>query len=300
MKTFTSDELKKVIDDHKLWLTDSSKGCRADLHNADLHDANLFNTNLCNAFLYATDLSNADLSLVNLSFAFLYATDLSNANLRHANLYKVDLSNAKLRHADLTSANLTSANLSLANLRHANLSYANLSNANLSYANLYGANLCNVQGLKKVMGVKVNDIYWKRFDIGLKNFNYQYKVGLNRLREGEVFASDERQMCLFPGFHFASRDWCAEQYSSKPLEAEIRIPEGAQINEPWATDGKASADMIEILRVFDSKTGEDVTIKFMTAREIVKKVKKDTGYKIKTSLKDKKFIIKQALKLLKK
>ena len=209
MKTFTSDKLKKVIDDHKLWSTDSSKGCKADLSKADL--------------------SKADLSYANLSFTNLHDADLSNANLSNANLH---------------DANLTSANLS---------------KANLSYASLYGANLCNVQGLKKVMGVKVNDIYWKRFDIGLKNFNYQYKVGLNRLREGEVFASDERQMCLFPGFHFASRDWCAEQYSSKPLEAEIRIPEGAQINEPWATDGKASADMIEILRVFDSKTGEDVT-----------------------------------------
>ena len=270
MKTFTSDQLKKVIDDHKLWLTDSSKGCRANLTSANLTSANL--------------------SLANLSYVDLFNADLSNANLSFTNL----------SYANLFNADLTSANLSKVDLHNANLTSANLSKANLSNASLYGANLCNVQGLKKVMGVKVNDIYWKRFDIGLKNFNYQYKVGLNRLREGEVFASDERQMCLFPGFHFASRDWCAEQYSSKPLEAEIRIPEGAQINEPWATDGKASADMIEILRVFDSKTGEDVTIKFMTAREIVKKVKKDTGYKIKTSLKDKKFIIKQALKLLKK
>jgi hypothetical protein len=36
----------------------------------------------------------------------------------------------------------------------------------------------------------------------------------------------------------------------------------------------------------------------MTAREIVKKVKKDTGYKLKINLKDKKLIIRQAHKLL--
>jgi hypothetical protein len=56
------------------------------------------------------------------------------------------------------------------------------------------------------MGVKVNDIYWKRFDIGLKNFGFQYKVGLNRLKEGEVFAPDESVLCLYPGFRFADRD----------------------------------------------------------------------------------------------
>jgi hypothetical protein len=37
---------------------------------------------------------------------------------------------------------------------------------------------------------------------------------------------------------------------------------GAKINEPWATDGKASADMIDITQVFDTKTGEDVTDEF--------------------------------------
>ena len=60
-------------------------------------------------------------------------------------------------------------------------------------------------------------------------------------------------------FHFASKSWCDLNYGDRPLEAKIRIPEDAQINEPWATDGKASADMIEIIQVFDVATGEDVT-----------------------------------------
>jgi hypothetical protein len=29
-------------------------------------------------------------------------------------------------------------------------------------------------------------------------------------------------------------------------------------NEPFATDGKASADRIEILQIFDTETGEDI------------------------------------------
>jgi hypothetical protein len=48
-------------------------------------------------------------------------------------------------------------------------------------------------------------------------------------------------------------------YADRPLEARIRIPEKAKINEPWTTNGKASADMIEIIQVFEVKTGKDVT-----------------------------------------
>jgi hypothetical protein len=41
----------------------------------------------------------------------------------------------------------------------------------------------------------------------------------------------------------------------------------AKINEPWATDGKASADKIDILQVFDTKTGKDVTEQFKPRKQ---------------------------------
>ncbi len=155
------------------------------------------------------------------------------------------------------------ADLSRANLSGANLSGANLFRADLSGADLSGANLYKAKNLVKIMGVEPGNFYWKRFEKGLKNNDYQFYVGLNTLREGEVFASDDRVVCSHPGFHFASRSWCAVNYPDRPLEAHIRIPEDAQINEPWATDGKCSADRIEILEVFDTKTGENVTHKYM-------------------------------------
>jgi hypothetical protein len=99
-------------------------------------------------------------------------------------------------------------------------------------------------------------------DDGLINNKYQFKVGINQLRDGEKFADDERKTCDYPAFHFASRSWCAVNYSEKPLEAKIRIPDRAKINEPWSTDGKASADMIEIIQVFEVATGNDVTEKY--------------------------------------
>ena len=213
------------------------------------------------------NLSEANLSRANLSRANLSEANLSRANLSEANLSEADLSGADLSGASLFRANLSEADLSRADLSGAYLYGANLSEANLSGANLYGAylsraNLSGAKNMVKTMGVEVGNFYWKRFDVGLKNKTYQFKVGLNVLREGEVFADDERDTCSHPGFHFASRSWCAVNYGNSPLEAKIRIPEGAKINEPWTTDGKASADMIEIIQVFNTKTGKDVTEKY--------------------------------------
>ena len=103
----------------------------------------------------------------------------------------------------------------------------------------------------------------KRFNTNLRNNGYQFHVGINKLKPGEKFADDERILCSSPGFHFASRSWCALNYSNRLLEAKVRIPENAKINEPWATNGKASADMIEIIQVFDVKTGKDVTKQYI-------------------------------------
>jgi hypothetical protein len=146
-----------------------------------------------------------------------------------------------------------------ANLRSANLRSANLSSADLRYADLSFADLRYAKNLIKIMGVIPGNCYYKRFETGLNNQGYQYNVGLNILRNGEKFADDERVACTYPGFHFASKSWCAVNYSYRPLEALIRIPLNAKINEPWATDGKASADKIEILQVWEVKTGKDVT-----------------------------------------
>ena len=82
------EELKIRLEQHKMWLLDSSKGER---------------------------------------FVAKAGENLSYANLRYANLSYADLSSADLRSANLSYADLSYANLSYANLRYANLRYANLS-----------------------------------------------------------------------------------------------------------------------------------------------------------------------------
>ena len=119
----------------------------------------------------------------------------------------------------------------------------------------------------KIMGVEPGNYYWKAINAKLCNNGYQFKLGLNELPDGEVFADDDRVVCSYPGFHFASKSWCVREYSDRPYLCKIRIPDDAKINEPWATDGKASADKIEILQVFCMKTGDDLTAKFQEGND---------------------------------
>ena len=85
MKVYTKEELKKILDDHQLWLRSSIRGSRANLYDADLYDANL---------------SGANLSRANLSRADLYGANLYGANLSGANyeeIYKDFMSKLSLQ-----------------------------------------------------------------------------------------------------------------------------------------------------------------------------------------------------------
>ena len=70
MRTFTKQELDKILDNHKLWLSSGGKkGERANLSYADLSYADLRNADLSSANLSYANLRNADLSSANLDFS---------------------------------------------------------------------------------------------------------------------------------------------------------------------------------------------------------------------------------------
>jgi hypothetical protein len=156
-----------------------------------------------------------------------------------------------------------------ADLCGADLCNADLRDANLRDANLRNANLRNAKNMIKLMGVCLGNRYFKRINDGFENNEYVFTVGLNTLPDNEKFASDERVLCSFPGFHFASKSWCDVNYDIRRYSCLIKIPTkeeypGIEINEPWATDGKASASAIIIEKVYDMADGEkDVTEKFI-------------------------------------
>ena len=104
-----SEEIRKMLENHKKWLFNESGGIRADLCGADLRGAYLCEVNLREANLYEADLCGADLRgaylcEVNLREADLCGADLRGANLCGANLYKANLYQADLCGADLRGA----------------------------------------------------------------------------------------------------------------------------------------------------------------------------------------------------
>ena len=244
MSLTIENNIREILNSHKNWLNNKNGKCAdlsylnlmyRDLSNVDLRGAYLKGVNLKGAILYGTNLKDAD---------------LSDADLSHSCSIGVDLTNA-----DLTNANLKGANLTDSYLSNTYLTNANLTNTILIRADLTNSNLTNAKGLTKIMGVEVGNIYYKKFDKGLSIQDLQFKIGINKLFG---FHNDERKRYGNGHYYFGSKTYCEINNKNYPLLAKIRIPEGAIINEPWATDGEASADMIEILQVWD-KQGNDVT-----------------------------------------
>ena len=118
-------DLKKILDEHLLWLNGEGGSradlCDVDLRNADLRCANLSDANLRGADLFGANLSDADLRCANLSDANLRGADLFGANLSDADLRCANLSDADLRNADLCRADLRNADLCRADLCEASI-----------------------------------------------------------------------------------------------------------------------------------------------------------------------------------
>ena len=67
----TPEQLKNVIDQHALWLSDQTTGQRANLYGANLTGANLTGAYLYGANLTGADLIGADLTVANLYGAII-------------------------------------------------------------------------------------------------------------------------------------------------------------------------------------------------------------------------------------
>lgn len=75
-------ELRKMLDDHKEWLENETRGKRLDLGYFDLRYADLSEANLRYADLREADLRDADLSEACLRDACLFSANLEDANLK--------------------------------------------------------------------------------------------------------------------------------------------------------------------------------------------------------------------------
>ena len=98
------NELKKVLENHRLWIIGKKNGQRADLQDADLSGADLSGAKFFGAYLYGANLQCADLSGADLNSVYLSGADLSGAKLFGAKLFGANLFGANLQCADLHSA----------------------------------------------------------------------------------------------------------------------------------------------------------------------------------------------------
>ena len=99
-----SEEIRKMLENHKKWLFNETGGIRA-----NLCEVNIYRADLRGSYLREADFRGADLREADLRGTNLYHANLREADLRGANLYEADLCGADLRGADLYEANLREA-----------------------------------------------------------------------------------------------------------------------------------------------------------------------------------------------
>jgi len=226
MKTYTPDELKKILELHSKWIKEETGGMCA----------NLRGTNLYGAYLRGADLSSANLRGTNLYGAYLRGANLSSADLRGANLRGTNLSSADLRGANLYGADLRGANLSSADLRGANLRGADLRGAYLRGAEGFSPErytpllfLHDQPGPIRAYKL-VNE-----HDEGIYNGGLKYVIG--EFVEVSEFNTDITEQCS-AGINLATLDWCLREWREghKILICEFTAADIVAI--PTATDGK--------------------------------------------------------------
>lgn len=298
MRPLSDKKFKEAVALHQKWLERDPGGVRLDLTKAVIKNKDLSNLNLSDAILVNTefrhcialhtDFEGADMSQCAISDTTMRYANLSNTNLACSIINACNLSRALLDNAKLTNTNITYCSLYGATLREVAAQNAAITNCDARRASFFGAqlrsasvdgtmfsnatfeeaDLTNIRGLVRPMGVTPGGIYWKAISRGLENRGYKFKIGLNTLEEGEEFANDPRFLCSYPGFHFAGLEWVKAHYFHRDYLCKIRIPEWAEVNEPYGSDGKASASAIEILQVFLMESGEDVTSKLNAYGEL--------------------------------
>jgi len=216
----TIDDLPKILEQHRLWLSSGEGGQRANLSGANLASANLDR-----AYRACANLSGANLAGANLSYADLSGANLFCAYLSGANLSRAELACANLVGADLDGANLAGANLSDADLSGANLAGADLSRANLAGANLDGAKW-DAEGIIKTASapIQISGTPWP-----IMIFDHHIKIGCQTHTTEEWAAFGDEAIARMGGTH-ARRFWdqwktvvlaMAEEHQSKVTEGEM-------------------------------------------------------------------------------
>lgn len=182
IKEITDEEFETIMSDHELWLSDSSKGKRADLCDLTLKKHKLAGRNFSQARMSGVNLIDADLRGTNFTDAILDNADFHGANLRNAILSGADFTRANLTDAKLNkcvaqgtafdSAVMWGCEVKRADLSDARFFYSQVcdcdfTGTNFQNAKFIGADLDNAiftkTNLKDSYFAHINRSYWSDF-----------------------------------------------------------------------------------------------------------------------------------------
>ena len=143
MKAITRSDLQKVIENHKLWLTDNNKGKRLNLINFDLSGEDLSNNDFSQAVFLDCNLENAKLDKCNFTEAKVKYCKLNYATAKHCNFTDAEMIRNILEYVDFTGSNFFKADLNYSSFNHSMAKHCNFTDADLRGCILKDCNLRN-------------------------------------------------------------------------------------------------------------------------------------------------------------
>ncbi len=137
-KEITEEEFEGIMADHELWLSDPSKGKRADLCDLSLSKHKLAGRNFSQARLCGANFIEADLRATNFTDA-----DLKNALFHGANLRSAILNGADLEGADMCTATLNKCIAQKTIFDNAVMWECTIKHADISGSRFYFTQVCD-------------------------------------------------------------------------------------------------------------------------------------------------------------
>ena len=259
--------IESMIENHEKWLKDKKEGKRADFSDLELEGYDFGGKDLSSAIFEDAYLRKA-------SFA---GTKLVKANMRGVTGLETDFTEADLSYADISCANVCHSNFEKATLRGANMSDSclwdnNMKGVNAEAVNFTASQLCDCNFEDADLSAAIllmADLDYAHFDKALcentfimytSNTSWASFEGTD-LTGADFHASgieiDDlaksvggtiQTMCPEEGSFIAW--WCGD----KGETIKLMIPEEA--NRRTVSDEFCSAEMVDVLAIFDSEGNE--------------------------------------------
>lgn len=184
MKTITQDQLADIVEKHKIWFCDHTRGEQADFRNHDLQGMMFDGVILPKAVFDNANLDNASFTGATLTGSSFVNASLVSTNMIGSRLESVDFSNACLRGAVLNKSLLVKSCMV----------GTNLIDASLVGATMTGTRLDDVKSMWDTTG-NGSEIITVRTDRWTVNYTKTHmQVGINKFLIDEWWGFSDAQI----------------------------------------------------------------------------------------------------------